>query len=474
MCEQRCEAVLERGGAFRRVSGDQPTRRRDIVRRVELADAIRAAVATAPGARAVLDAILDRRERDGRLPRTITVDADPEVVAALRTLFSTRAVAPVPPGRARIDLARAVPAGVELDRALYAALARVPRDPRVERAALKDTLRRDLTALPAPTHAITRAFLADEIAAIETGTGETWQLATDGDVARAAAIVADVARALDAIFDLSAPIRIANFAARVLGDSKALAPGSDRARRLAEALLVYDPVTQADVAAMRVNSHPAALVAALEVRGLCRDAAAILVHVFGPLVYARGDVRFDHVARHALLGDPTPLSLAQLRDASLVELSAERITVFENQAPFLDYVERVDPRRELVVFARGQASWAVVVLLRMCAATRLPIRHAGDLDRAGILILRSLERRVHARIEPWHMDVATHRRFAAGAGRAIDAEERARIARLVAVDDPTAPCHDLLVELHHAGLWVEQEVFSHLLLVPEPSHGDPV
>ncbi|HEU4610876.1 MAG TPA: DUF2399 domain-containing protein, partial [Kofleriaceae bacterium] len=389
---------------------------------MDLVDAIRATIAAAPRARAALDAILDRRERDGRLPRTITVDADASVIAALRALFSTRAVAPVPPARARIDLSRAVPAGVELDRALYAALARVPRDPRAELAAHQDALRRELAALPTPRHTVSRAFLADERAAAEAGTGETWELAASGEVARAAAIVADVIRALDALLELTATIRIANFAARVLGDSKALLPGSDRARRLAETLIAYDPATQADVAAMRPATQAATLAAALEVRGLLRDSAGILAHVFGPLVYARGDVRFDHVARHALLGDPTPLSLAQLRDATLVELPAERITVIENQAPFLDYIERADPRRELVVFARGQASWAVVVLLRMCAAARLPIRHAGDLDRAGVLILRSLERRVHARIEPWHMDIATHRRFATG-GRAIDSEE---------------------------------------------------
>ncbi len=217
----------------------------------------------------------------------------------------------------------------------------------------------------------------------------------------------------------------------------------------------------------------AAIAAALELRGLHRDDAGVLVQAFGPLVYARaGTGPFDHVARHARLGDPTPLSLAQLRDATLVELSVERITSFENQAPFLDYIERADPSRELVVLARGQASWAVVTLLRLCAARRSPMRHAGDLDRTGIQILRSLARRVHAPIEPWHMDVATHRRFASAAGRPIEPEERARIARLVAIDDPAAPCHQLLLELHRTGIWIEQEAFSHLLLIPDPSHGD--
>jgi hypothetical protein len=148
--------------------------------------------------------------------------------------------------------------------------------------------------------------------------------------------------------------------------------------------------------------------------------------------------------------------------------------VFENQAPFLDYIERADPRRELVVLARGQASWAVVTLLRLCAPARAPIRHAGDLDRTGILILRSLARRVDAPIEPWAMDAAIHRRFAGSVGRAIEPDERGRIARLLAIDDPAAPCHELLRALHRTGIWVEQEAFSHLLLVPDASHRAPV
>jgi hypothetical protein len=374
----------------------------------------------------------------------------------------------------RIDLDRASITGIALDKLLYAALDRVPRDPRAEAAARKDTLHRELAALPPPTHPATQAFLADELAAAVAGTGDTWALAVGGEVARAAAIVADVAVALDAVLRLPGPIRIANFAARVLGDSKALAPGGERAKRLAAALLVYDPATQSDVAAAQPASTAAAHALALELRGLYRDDAAILVHAFGPLVYARGTTVFDHVARHAALGDPTPLSLAQLRDATLVDLPVDRITIFENQAPFLDYVERTDPHRELVVFARGQASWAVVLLLRMCARVGVPIRHAGDLDRTGILILRSLAKRVHVAIEPWHMDVVTHRRFASTAGRAIDSDERARIARLVAIDDPTAPCHDLLVELHRTGAWIEQESFSHLLLIPETPHRDSV
>jgi hypothetical protein len=466
--EQRGAAIRERRGARGGLRRDQPARGRDIVVRVSIAEAIRAAIAGAPGARAALGAILDRRERDGRLPRRLTVAADAATVAVLRTVFSAGAVTALPADRARIDLART---GAELDAILYAALDRAPRDPRAEAAARRAALHAALAAIPTPGHPIAGELLADEVAAAAAGTGDTVALAELEGVAAAAGVVADVVTALAAVLALPAPVRTANFAARVLGDSKALVPGGERARRLGAALLAYDPATQAQVAAVHPGSYAASLAAALEVRGLVRDEATVLVHAFGPLVYGYpGDARpFDQVARHAVRGAPTALSLAALRDATLVDLPVRRITVFENQAPFLDYVERADPRRELVVFARGQATWAVIVLLRLCAGTRAPIRHAGDLDRTGVLILRSLQRRVNAVIEPWHMDVATHRRFA-GAGRPIDPDERARLARMLAADAETEPCHDLLVELHATGVWIEQEVFSHVVLVPDAPH----
>lgn len=165
------------------------------------------------------------------------------------------------------------------------------------------------------------------------------------------------------------------------------------------------------------------------------------------------------------------MSAAQLRDAVLVALPAARITIFENQAPFLDYVARADPARELVIFAKGQATWAVVLLLRLCAAAALPVRHAGDLDRSGVLILRSLARHARVAIEPWRMDVATHRRFAS-AGRPLDADERVRLASLVTVTirpRPAMRCSTIL----RTGTWIEQEVFSHLVLISPPMETRP-
>jgi hypothetical protein len=134
----------------------------------------------------------------------------------------------------------------------------------------------------------------------------------------------------------------------------------------------------------------AAIAAALELRGLHRDDAGVLVQAFGPLVYARaGTGPFDHVARHARLGDPTPLSLAQLRDATLVELSVERITSFENQAPFLDYIERADPSRELVVLARAPRSGLDAEADRRCQYTSQSRYRAPPLEEEAVVEYRN-------------------------------------------------------------------------------------
>ena len=424
---------------------------------------LRAALADAPTAHRALATVLDRAEAAGRLPRRITVAIDAAGLAALRAIFTHRAVTALPDGRARLDLARA-PA--DLTALLYAALERAPRDPADERRRVDAELQAGLARLTAtaPTAAAYLASVAGDRAALHAA-------AAARGSAQALHHVGQIARALDALATLAEPLRVANFAARVLGDSKALAPGTDLARAVGDALLRFDPVVQAEVAARQPASSAAAAALALEARGLVRDLTSVLVHVFGPLTYAVGDVRFRQVADHAVLGAPTPLSLAQLRAARVVDLPVDQITIFENQAPFLDYLERADPRRELVVCARGQATWAVVTLVRLCAAAGAPVRAACDLDRSGVLILRSLAARAHVPIAPWHMDAATHARFAATAGRPVDADERDRLARLLADDPPDAPGHDLLRAIHATGLWIEQEAIAHHLWNPPP-HGE--
>jgi hypothetical protein len=431
---------------------------------------------------ALLHAILDVRERRDGLPERITLAADDGAAAALAEIVSTRAVRRVDRGKVRVDLDLAERVcrdqlGLGLDALLYVALEREPRDPAAEEAAQRAALVRGLEALGAAVRTpAARAFLAAELAVAARGVGDSRALAERASVDEAVAEAERIARCIDAALTLDEPVRVANFAARVLGDSKALARGSERVRRLGRALLCHhEPTRDAVFLGAGPISDRQALRLALEVSGVIRDEAALTVHCFGPLVYRKGDQRFDHVARHAALGEPVPLSQAQLRGAAVAELPVDRVLVIENQTPFLDYVDAVHAggvARELVVLSNGQAGWAVVSLLRMVGRAGVPVAHTGDLDRAGVLIWRSLAARLFARVESIAMDAATHRRFRER-GRAVSDAERERLRELVERDPPDAAGHDLLAAILASGIWIEQERFFAEAVLEATRHRRP-
>jgi hypothetical protein len=440
---------------------------------VDASGRIRALVADTPGLASVLGAILDRRERSGRLPVRFTVSADPACAAALAALLSARAVRAVGAGKVRLDLAAADALvrsqhGAPLDIVLYRALGRTPRDLRAEEQALCARLTAGLSAL-APQTPVSRAYLADGRDALLAGRGELLAMARLCGAEAALGFAADVVRGVDAMLGNPAPVRRATFAARVLGDSKALSPGRELARAIGRTLVELHPATREDVLAQlgdRDLDTATATRLALESRGVFRDEGAITVHCTGPLAYIKGGERFDQVARHAAQGDVSALTLGQLRGAAL-DAPIERATVIENQATFFDYIELAGAG-ELVVLGRGQASYAVVALLALIAPVA-PIRIACDLDRSGVLIWRSLARRLRTSLEPVAMDEATHARVA-DRGRPLTAAERARLASLLVVDPPGAPGHDLLRAIHDRDRWVEQEAFAADVLFPSLRH----
>src|SRR5690606_479057 len=104
------------------------------------------------------------------------------------------------------------------------------------------------------------------------------------------------------------PIRVQNFAARVLGSSKALRPGGDLFRLLSAALVDHDPRTRRALDEHGIPPHRTTeLARALEVNGVFQDEAAASVLCFGPLVYEKRGQRFDQVARHSALGESSRL-----------------------------------------------------------------------------------------------------------------------------------------------------------------------
>ncbi len=427
-----------------------------------------ALLAETPGLDAALASLLERRERTGRFPRTVTLAASPAVVNALSRLFTARAVRRDGAGRARVDLAaflRASRSGeAELEALLYDVLGRERRDPASRERTLRAELEAGLADLSAAARSSgSRSFVTSELERLGDAESELTRRALRDGVAAALALARDVVRCIDALPTIRDPVRIQNFSARVLGSSKALRPRGDLWRAVGAALVDHDAVTRRALDEQGVPPHRTTEVArALEVNGVYHDEAAASVLCFGPLAYRKGGEEFDHVARHSRLGEASRLIVHQLRDAAFERPPARRVTVFENLTPFFDYVDALLYRSrddEIVLCSGGQASWAVVAVLSGLARFGLPVRHSGDLDRSGVLILRSLRRRSGARVEPLFMDGTTHARFAT-LGQPLSAPERRRLERLVAEDSRDELCHDLLRAVLASGLWVEQEQFA--------------
>lgn len=432
-----------------------------------------------PGLVIALAAVVDRIEaRGGRLPARITVAATPDVEDALRRVFSARVVRRAAEGHVRLELGALLrdagpDAEATLVRTLYALTRREPRDPAAEARSARHALERALLAIEARAEsAAARAFVASEVAKLATTDSPLLDQAQGEGLASAERLASDVVRTVDAVVrhrDAGAdPVRAQVFASRVLGSSKALRRGTELHRRVTTALLEHDVPTLMLMDEAGVAPTPtAAQTFAFAVNGVLYDEAAASVLCFGPIVYTKRRrvseerVRFDHVARHAALGESSRLVLQQLQGTDVERPAARRVTLLENLAPYLDYVDacvEAGQGDEIVLCSGGQANLAVVALVRRLAVHDIPIRHAGDLDRSGVLILRSLAKRAGARIAPLLMDAATHARFAPR-GQPIARDELGRLEALLASDPPGSPCHDLLRVLRASRTWIEQEAF---------------
>jgi hypothetical protein len=235
---------------------------------------------------------------------------------------------------------------------------------------------------------------------------------------------------------------------------------------MADALLRYLPELAQGVAAEGPCEPADRRRLALERLGIFRNETPIDVLCFGHLVLEKRGRRLDAPAVHRELGEPCRLLLLHLRDAQVVEMRAERVVSIENETTFNDYVEWLaeSGRDEIVLLSQGQANWAVVRLLRLLAGTApgLPLAHWGDMDRYGVLILRSLRRRTGLAVEPWRMDLPTFERFKE-AGLSLPDGERAEIESLLAAS-PDEISADLLGAIRDTGRWVEQETVAEELL----------
>jgi len=428
--------------------------------------------------RDVVDAILNRCDRAGTLPARMTIrcQSAEERQAAIR-LLSAAAVHPIAGGDQAVwlDLARAdarlrETGGPGLSEVLYAAAGMQPRNLREEAKSLGAHAARLGFTLAEGHRGAAAGFLQEAAQRLAACRGELFELVRSQGLAQLERELDFTARCIELAEFNEKPVRLANFARRTTGSSKGLRAGDRRYIRVADALLARVPGLAGRVAAEGWADHQDRRRIALECLNIFRNETPIDVLCWGRFVLEKQGRRLDAPALHHDLGEPCRLLLLHLRDARVSELRAEKIISIENETTFNDYTDWLQAagRDEIVLLSEGQANWAVVRLLRLLAekAPSIPIEHWGDMDRFGVLILRSLRRRTGLNIEPRWMDVSTFERCATLALPLPDSECD-EIDRLLAASDGQVGS-DLLRTLRQSRQWLEQEAVAEEVLGVKP------
>jgi len=439
--------------------------------------------------------VLDRRDRRGRFPSTITYRTTEPGLEGLERFLPPLAMRAKADGRVVVDLRRvqallddeanariggAPPTSLE---ELFDALAgREPRDRSEEDAAWTRAARARIeVAIAEGQRRAARAGVAGR--ALEDAAAESLArrlLGEDPDddrdhrrlleIARKSGfeqLVETVARLVAGFRIVRAPrrgtMRLDLLSIAVAGDTKALRPETSDYARLVDALarasdeLPDDSSAELPIAARprRASSKQTDRRLLLERYGIVPNDAPLDVIVAGPLALEIDGHKLRDIATLAARGLPSKLGYAVIRACRPSVPVGTRVLSVENESAF-HLLARREPRA-LCVFTAGQASWPVVLLLRKLAAANREVSfaHAGDLDRSGLLILRSLREKTGADIRPLWMDAATfdlHR----DAAIEMTVREHAAVRRLR--DTWAEPFgDDLLDALAESGRWIEQE-----------------
>jgi hypothetical protein len=447
------------------------------------AETLRRQMAGDPALRKAVHTLLDRCDREGEFPRRVTYRcASPEERDALIRLLSGAAVKTVPgdPLAARLDLGRAhemlqAEGGGSLRDLLYAASARTPRNIRAERSDLAARASVFAEELARRYAGAAASYLAEAASRLSRGRGALFEEAEARGLPRLTEELDRIARCIALAEGNDSPIRLANFSRLATGSTKGLRAGDSRYGTVADALLAFVPGLAEKVEAEGPRDASERRRLALESVNIFRNETPVDVLCFGRFLLEKGGRTLHDAAVHFELDEPVRLLLLHLRGARAKEVRAERIVSIENETTFNDYVDRVRETgsEEVVLCSQGQANWAVVRLLMLLAeaAPSVPMFHWGDLDRSGVLILRSLRRRTGLPIEPLWMDVPTYRRFAES-GLPLRAEEKKEIdAVLRASGDGTGS--ELLAAILEKGKWIEQETVADGVLAVSASAGSP-
>jgi hypothetical protein len=434
-------------------------------------ESLRAQLAGDGAMRRLVDAILDRCDQTGALPGQMTLRcrSTEDQDAAVR-LLSPSAVG-VSHNSLRLALARAdtrlrAEGWPGLSDVLYAAAGRPPRNLRGEAAAI-GTRAADMAETLGERRAGAAArFLRATVERLARCRGELFEVARSKGLSNLEEELEVTARCIELAEGNDRPVRLANFARRATGSSKGLRVGDRRYTRVVDALLAHLPGLAERVAAERLGEPADQRRVALECLNIFRNETPVDVLCWGHFVLEKKGRRLEAPAIHHEWGEPCRLLLMHLRDAQVVRVRGERVVSIENETTYNDYVEwlRERGREEIVLLTEGQANWAVVRLLRLLAeaAPGLPLAHWGDLDRFGVLILRSLRRRTGLPIEPCWMDVATFDRCKA-AGLSLPEGEREEIDSLLSSSSEEVGS-SLLRAIRNAGVWIEQEAVAEVVL----------
>jgi hypothetical protein len=425
--------------------------------------------------RTVVLALLDRCDRTGSLPGKMVYrcarDGEKDVLVRL---LSANAVRPVA-GDAlavRLDLEKAERAlqedgGSSLRDLLYGAAGRAPRDLKGEKTAMAARAGETVISLADAAEGTARAFLLDAAGRLSRKQGDLFRQTWENGVECVTQELGFVARCIAAAEVNEGPVRLANFSRRATGTTKGIRTGDARYILLADALLRFLPGLADRVEAESPRDPSERRRLALECQGIFRNETPVDVLCFGSFVLDKRGARLDAPKAHRVLGEPVRLMLLNLREARVTQVRASRIVSIENETTFNDYVDRLreEGGEEIVLCSQGQANWAVVRLLRMLheAEPTVPVFHWGDLDRFGVLILRSLRRRSGVPVQPLHMEPETLRRFEAE-GLPLPSGERDEIEILLKRPGGDIG-NDLLAAIRDAGKWVEQESVADAVLL---------
>jgi hypothetical protein len=439
----------------------------------DLIASLRTQLARDADIRSVVNTILDRCDRNGTLPARMTIHFGSleRLQAAIRLLSSAAVRHAAGELTARLDLAREDARLRDegkpgLSEILYTAAGRSPRNLRQEAADFSACAAAAALALATRHRGAAVKFLGEAAQRLAACRGELFELGRSAGIGRLEDELDLSARCIELAEYNEAPVRLANFARRATGSTKGLRAGQDRYVRVTDALLMYVPALAERVTAEAPAEHPDKRRLALECLNIFRNETPIDVLCWGHFVLEKHGKRLDAPAFHHGLGEPCRLLLLHLRDAEVREVQAERVVTIENETTFNDYIDwlRASRRNEIVLLSEGQANWAVVRLLRLLiqAAPSTQFLHWGDMDRFGVLILRSLRRRTGVPIEPLWMDVRTFE-SCRSSGLPLSPGEAEDIQRVISasVDEVGS---DLLRAILKARRWVEQEAVAEQVL----------